>query len=57
MLALCSMLLRTYYAHFNAGIIGSPLIEGQFELSLEIEIAFVHLSDGASERPPEAACS
>ena len=24
MLALCSMLSRTYYAHFNAGIIGAP---------------------------------
>ena len=25
MLALCSMLLHTYYAHFNAGIIRAPL--------------------------------
>ena len=25
MFALCSVLLHTYYAHFNAGIIGSPL--------------------------------
>jgi len=25
MLALCSMLLCTYYAHFNAGIISAPL--------------------------------
>ena len=28
MLALCSKLLRTYYAHFNAGIISSPLVRG-----------------------------
>ena len=27
MLALCSMLSRTYYAHFNAGIIRAPLLE------------------------------
>ena len=26
MLALCSMLLHTYYAHFSAGIIGAPLL-------------------------------
>ena len=28
MLALCSMLSRTYYAHFNAGIISAPLEVG-----------------------------
>ena len=27
MLALCSMLSCTYYAHFNAGIIGAALVE------------------------------
>ena len=28
MLAECSMLSRTYYAHFNAGIIRAPLMIG-----------------------------
>ena len=31
MLALCSMLLHTYYAHFNAGIIRAPLPSGVME--------------------------
>ena len=34
MLALCSMLSRTYYAHFNAGIIRAPLITGKMTVVL-----------------------
>ena len=29
MLALCSMLSCTYYAHFNTGIIGAALVEAR----------------------------
>ena len=31
MLALCSMLLHTYYAYFSAGIIGAPLLADYLE--------------------------
>ena len=41
MLTICSMLSRTYYVHFNAGIIRTPLITGKVTVVLLLTVSLI----------------